>query len=129
MRMRVDEAGDHGAAVQVDAPTLIAANLGIASGRQDAPVLDGERLHHGAALVLRRNASVEKDQVGIFPIHGRRRSRRTCSVAPTMKIRKNTPMIGWAFGSSGFARNGAPAASRASVSTVAGMKCRKSPGE
>src|SRR5438552_14525318 len=44
--------------------------------RSDAPVLDRKRLHHRAALVLRRNPSVEKDQVGIFRTHGRRRSRR-----------------------------------------------------
>src|SRR5207247_11335445 len=129
MRVRIDESGDYRAAVQVDAPTLIAANLGIAAGRQDAPVLDGERLHHRAALVLRGDTAVEEDQVGIFRTHGRRRRQRTCSVAPTRKIRKNTPMIGWASGSSGLARNGAPAGSRVSVSTVAGMKCRKRPSE
>src|SRR2546426_1930143 len=129
MRVRVDESGNRRAAVQIHACALVPGHFSVGPNGEDATVLDGERLHHGAALVLRCNPSVEKDQVRIFRTHGCRRSRRTCSVAPTRKIRKNTPMIGWAFGSSGLARNGAPAGSRVSVSTVAGMKCRKSPGE
>src|SRR5437870_11982264 len=129
MRMRVDEARNRRAAVQIHACALVPGHFSVGPNGEDAAVLDGERLDDRAALVLRGDTAVEEDQVGIFRTHGRRRSQRTCSVAPTRKIRKNTPMIGWAFGSSGLARNGAPAGSRVSVPTVAGMMCRNRPSE
>jgi len=71
VHVRVDQAGDHRAALQVDdavLPARFAADelfdLRVRAERDDAPVADRERLMHRGSRVEGDDPSVEKDGVG-----------------------------------------------------------------
>ncbi|MNI91788.1 hypothetical protein D3C73_1494990 [compost metagenome] len=71
--MRVIEAGDHRAPVQVDdlrAGTLQGHGLGIAADHHEAPVLDRDGAGLGLLAVNRVQASVVQNEVGRGVGHG-----------------------------------------------------------
>src|SRR5580704_3797238 len=95
--MRVVQSGNDGALVQVDELGALAAqahHLPVASDREKLTITDRRPLCQGAAIVLRRDFAVMKDQVSWLFVH-REPPELTCG--PLRPAGRGTPERQWAM--------------------------------